>query len=96
MDANRPWTARAVLAAALLLSIVIAWPRATPRKGRSPLATVQHALRQSAIVALDGHLQLIDARLADAEFAIAVGDFDPRILGGDGCIPARGLGSCVY
>jgi hypothetical protein len=95
MDANRPWTSRAVLAAALLLSIVIAWPGAAPHDDRS-LLTAQRLLRQSAVIALDAHLDLIDARLAEAELAIAMQDFDPRVLGGDGCIPARGLGSCVY
>lgn len=96
MDANRPWTSRAVLAAALLLSIVIAWPGASPRTDRSRLPVAQRALRQSAVIALGAHLDLIDARLVEAELAIAMQDFDPRVPGGDGCIPARGLGSCVY
>ncbi|MBA3463125.1 MAG: hypothetical protein H0T46_24425 [Deltaproteobacteria bacterium] len=96
MDANRPWNARAVLAAALLLSIAIAWPRETPRTQRSPLTVAERALRHCAVIALGAHLDLIDARLADADLAIAVQELDPRTLGGDGCIPARGLGSCVY
>lgn len=96
MDANRPWTARAVLGATLLLSIAITWPRDAPRSQRSPLVIAQHALQKSSVVALGAHLELIDARLAEADFAIEVLDFDPRILGGDGCIPARGLGSCFY
>jgi hypothetical protein len=116
MDANRPWTSRAVLAAALALSIAVIWPGATPpfhtrrvsvassvaTDGATPpsdplqLAFAERALRKSMVLALNVHLDLLEARLVDAERMLAMQERDPHDLGGDGCIPAAGLGPCAF